>query len=89
MTHRIGALVVFVVLGLLSLAMLRERGTRPGGAALGGALATQVTLGILNVWLFLPLPNAVAHNGVGALLLAVMVWLLYRSGAASERSWRT
>ena len=29
--------------------------------------------------LFLPLPNAVAHNGTGALLLAAMVWLLHRS----------
>jgi heme A synthase len=31
--------------------------------------------------LFLPLPNAVAHNGVAALLLAQMLWLTYRSRA--------
>jgi cytochrome c oxidase assembly protein subunit 15 len=42
-------------------------------------LLSQVTLGILNVWLFLPLPNAVAHNATGALLLATMVWLLHRA----------
>jgi cytochrome c oxidase assembly protein subunit 15 len=86
MTHRIGALVTFIVLGLLSLRMLRNRASRPGGALLGALLFGQVTLGILNVWLFLPLPNAVAHNGTGALLLATMVWLLYRSGTPDPRS---
>ena len=37
------------------------------------------TLGMLNVALFLPLPNAVAHNGVAALLLAQMLWLAWCS----------
>ena len=87
MTHRIGALVTFVVLGLLSIMMLRDRGTRPGGALLGALLLAQVTLGILNVWLFLPLPNAAAHNATGALLLGAMVWLLHRAGAPGERPW--
>ena len=40
---------------------------------------TQVMLGILNIVLYLPLPNAVAHNAVGALLVASMVWLVHRS----------
>jgi len=79
MGHRIGALVTFLVLGLLSLRLLARSQTRAGGALLGALLCTQVTIGILNVWLFLPLPNAVAHNGTGALLLACMVWLLHRS----------
>jgi heme A synthase len=30
------------------------------------------------VVLQLPLINAVAHNGIGALLLAAMLWLSYR-----------
>ncbi len=59
--------------------LLARNQTRAGGALLGVLLCAQVTLGILNVWLFLPLPNAVAHNGTGALLLAAMVWLLHRS----------
>ena len=53
--------------------------TRAAGALLATVLVAQVTLGILNVLLFLPLPNAVAHNGAGALLLAVMIWLTLRS----------
>jgi cytochrome c oxidase assembly protein subunit 15 len=79
MAHRIGALVTFIVLGLLALRLLARSNTRPGGAVLGALLLAQVTLGILNVWMFLPLPNAVAHNGTGALLLAAMVWLVHRS----------
>ena len=79
MAHRVGALVTFIALGALSLGLLARRQTRQGGALLGALLLAQVTLGVLNVWLFLPLPNAVAHNGTGALLLAAMVWLLHRS----------
>ena len=67
------------MLGLLSLRLLARPQTRPGGALLGGLLLAQITLGILNVVLFLPLPNAAAHNGTGALLLGAMVWLLHRS----------
>ena len=72
--------------GLLALGLLRQRETRPGGALLGGVLLAQVTLGILNVWLFLPLPNAVAHNATGALLLSTTVWLLHRARDPNERS---
>ena len=86
MAHRIWALAVVTVLGLLAIGLLRNRTTRPGGALLGALLLAQVTLGILNVWLFLPLPNAVAHNATGALLLAAMVWLLHRARDPAERS---
>lgn len=79
MAHRIGAVITALVLGLLALRLLARPATRPGGAALGALLAAQITLGILNVVLFLPLPNAVAHNGTGALLLGAMVWLLHRT----------
>ena len=79
MAHRIGAVVTFLVLGLLALRLLRQPATRAGGAMVGILLLAQWTLGILNVVLFLPLPNAVAHNGTGALLLASVLWLTYRS----------
>ena len=79
MAHRVGALLTFLTLGTIALALLAGRLTRGGGVLLGALLTAQVTLGILNVWLFLPLPNAVAHNATGALLLASMVWLLHRS----------
>jgi len=52
---------------------------RSEGLILGVLLVVQVSLGIQNVLLQLPLANAVAHNGVGALLLATMLWLWYCS----------
>lgn len=79
LTHRIGAVVTFLVLGLLSLRLLSRPQTRAGGTLLGVLLLSQFTLGVLNVLLFLPLPNAVAHNGTGALLLAATLWLVHRS----------
>ena len=79
MTHRTGALFVFIILGWLALRLIRNTETQAGGYVLGTLLVAQVTLGILNILLYLPLPNAVAHNGVGALLLATMIWLLHGS----------
>jgi cytochrome c oxidase assembly protein subunit 15 len=38
-------------------------------------LLAQVALGVTNVLAMLPLPVAVAHNGVAALLLATLVML--------------
>jgi heme a synthase len=82
MAHRIGALVTLLVLGLLSVRLLRAPALRREGAVLAALLGAQILLGIQNVVLHLPLPNAVAHNGTGALLLATMLWLTYRSGPA-------
>ena len=79
MAHRIGALVTLLVLGVLSIALIRLPDWRNSGILLGVVLLTQVSLGIFNIVLYLPLPNAVAHNGTGAILLAVMLWLTFRS----------
>jgi cytochrome c oxidase assembly protein subunit 15 len=81
MAHRMGALAVFIVLGLLSIKLMMRPQARPEGMILGVLLIVQVSLGIQNVVLQLPLFNAVAHNGVGALLLAAMLWVLHRSTA--------
>jgi cytochrome c oxidase assembly protein subunit 15 len=81
MAHRIGALVTFILLGMLSIRLLRSNDCRRDGMLLGALLLAQVALGIQNVVLQLPLINAVAHNGIGALLLAAMLWLSYRSTA--------
>jgi cytochrome c oxidase assembly protein subunit 15 len=70
---------VFIILGWLAFRLLRNKETQPGAYVLGTLLVAQVTLGILNILLYLPLPIAVAHNGGGALLLALMIWLLHRS----------
>ncbi len=82
LTHRIGALVTLIVLGTLSIRLLLRPPARQSGMVLGALLLFQVVLGIQNVVLNLPLANAVAHNGTGALLLAAMLWLVYRSSAA-------
>ena len=77
--HRLGAAVTFLFLGFLALRLIRNRGVRQDGLVLGALLLAQVVLGVQNVLLQLPLVNAVAHNGMGALLLGMMLWLTYRS----------
>jgi cytochrome c oxidase assembly protein subunit 15 len=84
LAHRIGAVVVLSVLGLLVLRLLLDPTLRREGALLGVLLFTQIALGILNVLLYLPLANAVAHNAVGALLLATMLWLAWRSTGPAQ-----
>jgi cytochrome c oxidase assembly protein subunit 15 len=78
MAHRIGAGVVALYLIVLSSRLLRTPSLRGWGAFLLFALALQITLGILNVKLALPLPVAVLHNGGATLLLFVLVTLLAR-----------
>ncbi len=73
--HRIGAIVVLPVLGLLGLAAWR-RGRRRGGAALLVLAAVQGGLGLLIVTGGLPLLAVLAHNLVAALLLATLVRLV-------------
>ena len=69
--HRIGAIVVLLVVGGLVIQTVKQAAVI--GYALLAALVTQITLGILNVVWVLPLLNATAHNTVGALLLLVLV----------------
>jgi cytochrome c oxidase assembly protein subunit 15 len=77
LTHRIGALVVIAVFGWLLWRLFRTPGLAPPASVLTALLTTQITLGVLNVVMSLPLMIAVAHNGVAALLLATMVYLLH------------
>ncbi len=80
-THRIWAIVTFIILGLLAIKLMRTPVLQRAGAVLMALLLTQVSLGIANIVLYLPLANAVMHNGVAALLLAMMIWLLFRSSS--------
>ncbi|MGE4405638.1 COX15/CtaA family protein [Pseudomonas sp.] len=75
--HRIGALLVALVLLLLA-GMLWRQGLARLAALLLAALALQIGLGISNVVFNLPLAVAVAHNGGGAALLLVLVLVNYR-----------
>ena len=75
--HRIGAAAVLLVVGWLGWRLLQERS--PLGPWVLGALALQLSLGIANVLLVLPLWVAVSHNAGGALLLLVLVTVNYRA----------
>lgn len=83
-THRIGALVVIAVMGLLlwRLWQVNQRAARRLAGLIGLILAVQVVLGVTNVVASLPLAVAVAHNAVGALLLLSLVTLAHRSHTA-------
>jgi cytochrome c oxidase assembly protein subunit 15 len=78
MTHRLGALITFLVLGFTSFDLV-SRARNPmlrGVAALVGALLlTQIAIGICLVKFGWPLPLADLHNGVAALLLGSVVTL--------------
>src|SRR5690606_28123834 len=82
--HRIGALVVFVAL-LATATRAWRRGLRINATILGALLCVQVTLGIANVKLGLPLAVATAHNGVAALLLLALVVMLARETRDGRR----
>ena len=80
-SHRLGAIMVMVVLGALFLAALRwTRGYRLARAAwLGlGILFIQLALGVANVLLHIPVAIAVAHNAFGAFLLLAVINLIFR-----------
>ncbi|PRB82873.1 heme A synthase [Pseudomonas sp. MYb185] len=76
-THRVGALVTTLITLLLAWRLYRA-GLTATAAWLTLVLLTQVSLGITNVLAHLPLPVAVAHNAVGALLLLSMVLVNYQ-----------
>ena len=76
--HRLGALVTLSYLLWLAGLAARVDGLRPLGLAVAALVLLQAALGVANVWLALPLPLAVAHNAVAALLLVVMVALNFR-----------
>ncbi len=79
MTHRIGAVVAFLVMAVLALRLITAPASRPAGMILLLGVSAQFALGIMNVVLGLPLANAVAHNGMAALITALLIWLLHRA----------
>ncbi len=78
MAHRMLAVVLALYLLVLSARMFRLPGMRGWAGALGALVLLQVTLGMLNVKLALPLAVAVMHNGGAVFLLFVLVSLLAR-----------
>jgi len=78
MVHRMGALFTTIFLFVLAYYLFKETQSkllRWIGVEIVFLLMIQILLGILNVVLILPLPIAVMHNGVAALLLLSLVTL--------------
>ena len=77
--HRLGALLATLVIASTALLAWRSRQPRLRRVAscILAALALQVSLGITNVLGGLPLPVAVAHNGVAAVLLLTLLTLVH------------
>ena len=77
--HRLGALVVFVYFSGFGLRLLKQRnGLKQLGVFLLVLLFLQVSLGIMNVVLGLPIAIAVLHNLVAALLLMTVLAVTHR-----------
>jgi cytochrome c oxidase assembly protein subunit 15 len=72
-THRLGALVAALLIAALGASLFAIRSTRADGFAVLAVLALQLSLGISIVVFHVPLPVAVAHNGVAALLLLAVL----------------
>jgi len=72
-THRVGAIITAIVLGLLAWRAWRHPGLAGAAAWLTVMLIAQLALGLVMVATQLPLSLATAHNGVAALLLLSVV----------------
>lgn len=80
--HRVGAVVLSVVLVALGALLWRQGGAwRRHAVALWAALGLQLSLGLGIVLLQLPLALAAAHNGGAAVLLLVMTAINHRAWA--------
>jgi heme a synthase len=78
-SHRIGAFFATLILLHLIASFLRQKESallKRFGLTLAVLLTVQIILGVNNIVFQLPLFNAVAHNGVGALLVVTLVSLL-------------
>lgn len=78
-SHRIGALLVTLVIGWLSYRLMTSVGatSRLLGRLLVVVLLVQIGLGVANILGHLPLPIAVMHNGNAALLLLTLVGIYW------------
>jgi cytochrome c oxidase assembly protein subunit 15 len=73
--HRLGALTVLVLVGLLVLRLWARNFVL--AATLSAVLAAQLLLGVLNVVWTLPLVIATLHNACGALLLLIVIAAIF------------
>jgi fused signal recognition particle receptor len=81
--HRVGALVCFIVLSLVTLRAASEKYAKPvrrAGLLLSLLLLVQISLGIMSVKLGMPLWVEVAHNAFAALLMLPLIAISFYSG---------
>ncbi len=80
-SHRVGAIITLLYLTGLALSMINKghRSLKVMAYIILGALSLQIALGITNVLLSIPLAVAVAHNFVGAILMAIMAVVLLQT----------
>ena len=78
MMHRIGALVTTALIVSLFYLFKGYTHLKSNLMLIGGLLIVQVTLGILNVLLSLPMAVAVLHNAIALLLLLSIVVLIHK-----------
>jgi cytochrome c oxidase assembly protein subunit 15 len=74
-THRMFALAVFAAVSLAAWKAFAVEGLRGLAGLVVGLLVLQISLGVANVALGLPLPLAAAHNAGAALLLGALIVL--------------
>lgn len=72
-THRVGAVITLIYLGFIAINGLKYAQLKTLSIALIGVLLAQISLGIANLVLHLPLVLAVAHNAGAALLVVIVV----------------
>jgi cytochrome c oxidase assembly protein subunit 15 len=86
MAHRMGAIITFFTLFYVAIQAIRSGifQLKLTGIITLILLLTQVSLGIANIKFSIPLPVAVAHNGVAALLLLSLVSLLHHCLAENK-----
>jgi cytochrome c oxidase assembly protein subunit 15 len=80
MLHRIGAFLTTLIIGWLTLLAWRrsqDKSIQVVSIVMASLLMIQIFLGITNILAKLPLPIAVAHNAIAALLLLSVVTLNY------------
>jgi cytochrome c oxidase assembly protein subunit 15 len=84
-THRVGALVTCLFVGLFAFKLMASPGMRNAGMALLAVLTLQVALGISNVLFGLPLFVAAAHNAGAAILLMTVLVIKFAVSPAPVR----
>ncbi|MCK4709788.1 MAG: COX15/CtaA family protein [Gammaproteobacteria bacterium] len=84
-THRIGAYITIGVLIFMLMKVWQYKRFRNLLKVIAGLLLLQVVLGISNVLFSIPMPIALAHNGIAVMLLLSLVTLFHYMSLPKER----